>query len=140
VEIALEIYEGGPIGSGRLAVNMVERIGAANVGINLDVGNLYRSPLSEGETWLDCVRTCLPVTDFWRAKDYRRTYEHPSGRHVGSIATNLSDGDIDYRQCLALAREHDYRGPAIVEHYGGDGLAAQAAGAAYLREVLESQS
>ncbi len=136
VAIALELYEGGPLGSGRLAVDMVRQIGATNVGINLDVGNLYRSPLSAPETWLECVETSLPFTNFWHVKNYRRIYEHPTGRMVGSIATTLSEGDIDYRRCMAAASAADYRGPIIVEHYGGDGIAAQRSGVAYLLELL----
>ena len=139
IAIALELYEGGPVGSGRLAVDMVRRIGAPNVGINLDVGNIYRSPMSTTETWQECVRTCLPVTNFWHAKNYRRIHEYPTGRHVGSIATMLGEGDIDYRLCMAMAREVGYRGPVIIEHYGGDGLEAQRSGVRYLEDVLESQ-
>ena len=137
VAIALELYEGGPLGSGRLAADMVERVGEANVGINLDVGNLYRSPLSDGETWLECVESALPVTNFWHVKNYRRVHQHPSGGFVGAVPATLGDGDIDYRRCLAAARAAGYQGPIIVEHYGGDGLEAQRVGVAYLERIVE---
>lgn len=136
VSIALELYEGGPLGSGRLAVDMLGAIGEPNVGVNLDVGNLYRSPLSTTESWLECVETCLPVTNFWHVKNYQRIYQHPEGRLVGSIATSLWEGDIDYRRCMDAARAAGYSGPVIVEHYGGDGIAVQRAGVAYLEELV----
>jgi sugar phosphate isomerase/epimerase len=137
IALALELYEGGPLGSGRQAFDLVERINRPNVGINLDVGNLYRSPLSLDESWSDCVATCLPVTNYWHVKNYRRIYQHPTGRMVGSIASMLPDGDIDYRRCLAAARLFGYQGPFIVEQYSGDGIAAQRAGVAYLKDLLE---
>jgi sugar phosphate isomerase/epimerase len=136
VSLALELYEGGPLGSGRLAVDMVGRVARPNVGVNLDVGNLLRSPLAEGETWLECVLTCLPHTIFWHAKNFQQVYEHPTGRLVGSVPATLPDGDIDYRRCLAAAKEAGYRGPITVEHYGGDGITAQRTGVAYLQELL----
>lgn len=136
VAIALELYEGGPLGSGRLAVDMVKRVGEVNVGINLDVGNLYRSPLSDGETWLECVETALPFTNFWHVKNYRRVHQHPGGGFVGAVAATLGDGDIDYRRCLVVARTAGYDGPIIVEHYGGDGIEAQRVGIAYLKGIV----
>ena len=140
VELALELYEGGPLGSGRGAVDLVERIDRPNVGINFDVGNLYRSPMSAGETWRECLEATLPHMRYWHMKNYRRVHEYPTGRWVGSVPTTLADGDIDYRTCVRRALESGYRGPFVLEQYGGDGLAAQATGVRYVATLLAELS
>ena len=93
--------------------------------------------MSADESWLECVLLCLPVTNYWHTKNYRRVYEHPTGRIVGSIPTTLENGDIDYRTCIEAAHSAGYRGPIVVEHYGGDGIAAQGSGVTYLRGLIQ---
>jgi sugar phosphate isomerase/epimerase len=136
VQLSLELYEYTLVGSGAQAAQLVEAVGAANLGINADLANLYRVPERLAESWLETLRFCLPYMNYWHVKNYQRAEAFPAGPFL-AWPTRLADGDIDYRLALQAAAEAGYAGPICVEHYGGDGLTAQAAGLAYLTSLLE---
>ena len=67
VSIALGLYAGTHHASARLAVDMVQQIGMANVGISINTGSRYRSPSTEWEGWAESIEQCLPFVNYWRA-------------------------------------------------------------------------
>lgn len=135
VALSLELYEDTLLGSGALAVQLVEEVGSPSLGINADLGNLYRVPRRLTEGWLDAFTACLPYLNYWHVKNYRRAEGYPDGPFL-AWPTQLADGDINYRLLLQMAVHHGYAGPICIEQYGGDGLTAQQEGLRYLRGLL----
>lgn len=136
VQLSLELYEYTLVGSGAQAARLVEAVGAANLGINADLANLYRIPERLTESWLETLQFCLPHMNYWHVKNYKRAEVFPDGPFL-AWPTALADGDINYRVALQAAADVGYAGPICVEHYGGDGLTAQSAALSYLTSLLE---
>jgi sugar phosphate isomerase/epimerase len=132
--LSLEMYEDTLLDPPTRAVRLVEAIGLANVGLNPDLGNLYRlhRPIEPFAEWIE---TCLPVTNYWHIKSYWRD-EDPATGCVTAIPAPLELGTINYRAAIARAVELGFTGPFCVEHYGGDGLSVSALNARYLRRML----
>lgn len=137
VEISLELYEDTLLGTGAQAMQLVRDVGASNLGVNPDLGNLFRQPRELQETWEETLLTCLPSMNFWHVKNYRRIYTETG---ITSFPEALDRGDIDYCLALETAIKSGYRGPICIEHYGGDRLAIQADGLVYLTMLLEELS
>jgi len=134
LQLSLEMYEDTLLGSPASAVRLLEDIGLDVVGLNPDLGNLFRlhrqiPPFAE---W---VETCLPVTNYWHIKSYFRDEDPATGGYVG-IPAPMEIGTINYRQAIRRALELGFTGPFCVEHYGGDGLSVSAQNARYIRRML----
>lgn len=136
VALSLELYEYTLLGSGADTARLVEEVGSPALGINADLANLYRVPERLRESWQQTLTACLPHLNYWHVKNYRRCETYPDGPYL-AWPTQLEDGDIDYRTAFGMARDAGYTGPVSIEHYGGDGLWAQARGLRYLRALLE---
>ena len=135
VQLSLELYEDTLIGTGADAARLVEQVGSPALGINADLANLYRVPRRLAEGWVEAFAECLPHLNYWHVKNYRRAEGYPDGPFL-SWPTQLSDGDINYRQALTMAVDAGYAGPICIEQYGGDGLTAQRAGLMYLTDLI----
>ena len=134
LELSLEMYEDTLLGSAASAVRLVTDIGLDNVGLNPDLGNLYRlhRPIEDFQA---AVAACAPVSNYWHIKSYLRD-EDPHTGQVMAVPAPMESGSINYRQAVRTALEAGFSGPFCVEHYGGDGLAVSAANARYLRRLL----
>lgn len=137
IAISLELYEGTLLDTGESALRVLAEAAQPNLGINPDLGNLYRDPRPLPETWLQTLEACLPAMNYWHVKNFTRVPVDGPERSI-TFSAWLDRGDIDYRTALDLASAQGYRGPICVEHYGGDALAAQAAGRTYLEDLLDS--
>lgn len=135
VEVSLELHEGTLLDSPVGALTIIDRVGAENLGINPDLGNLLRVPARLEQGWEQLLRACLPRMNYWHVKNYVRL-ESPETGLVLSAPSALAAGVIDYRGALEVALEHGYAGPVCIEHYGGDALEAIASGRRYLERVL----
>ena len=136
MEVTLELHENTLIGSVEGAVRIVEGVGASNLGINPDIGNLIRVPQPLAFGWLDILQGALPYMNYWHAKNYIRL-EHPAMGIALSYPTELETGVVDYREAVRIAVAHGYTGPICIEHYEGDALGAIARGRRYLESVLD---
>ena len=135
LELSLELHEGTLLDSPAGAVRVIEGVGATNVGINPDLGNLLRVPEPLTTGWEQLLRDSLPHMNYWHVKNYLRLEQPRSGTFL-SYPTELAFGIIDYRAAVQLALEANYRGPICIEHYEGDALRAIARGRCYLEEVV----
>jgi sugar phosphate isomerase/epimerase len=138
IEISLELYEGTLLGTGARAAQLVHDVGAPNLGTNPDLANLYRQPHKLDETWEETLTACIPTMNYWHVKNYRRVYVTPDGP-ITTFPETLARGDINYRLAIELVVAGGFRGPLSVEHYGGDQIAAQAAGRVYLESIIRSR-
>ncbi len=134
IELSVEVYEDTLLGTPESAVRLVHDIGMDSVGLNPDLGNLFRlhRPV---EPFLSWVEQCLPVTNFWHIKSYFRD-EDPATGSVTAIPAPMEIGTVDYRTAIRRAVELGFDGPFCVEHYGGDGLSVAAMNARYIRRML----
>ena len=134
LELSLEMYEDTLLGLPDLAVCLVDEIGLDNVGLNPDLGNLFRlhRPIPP---FMDWIETCAPRMNFWHIKSYFRDEDLPSGT-VTTVPAPMEIGSINYRQAIKRAVELGFRAPFCVEHYGGDGLSVSAMNARYIRRML----
>ncbi len=134
LELSLEMYEDTLLGSAASAVRLVADIDLDNVGLNPDLGNLYRlhQPIEDFQA---AVVACVPVSNYWHIKSYLRD-EEPATGAVVSLPAPMESGSINYRQAITTALGLGFTAPFCVEHYGGDGLAISAANARYLRRLL----
>lgn len=136
VEISLELYEDTFLGSGKMAAKFVQDLGAKNVGINPDVGNLIRLH-REIEPWEESFEYVLPYANYWHIKNYVRDFDPATGAYY-SFPAALEDGYINYRWVIYRALELGYQGAFMTEHYGGDWLGIGARNARYIRSVVRS--
>ena len=133
--VSVELYEDSLVCTGADVVELIARVDRTNLGVNPDLGNTYRSATPQREPWLDTLRGAAPHMNYWHVKNYARS----SARREGPFAvhpTALGDGDVDYRLALRTVLAAGYRGPVVVEHYGGDAMWMQEQGRAYLERLL----
>ncbi len=135
VQVSVEMYEETLAATGADAVRLVHDVGAPNLGINPDLGNLHRTARPEREHWLDTVRAVAPHMDYWHLKDCVRA--HVAGGPPAVVPTPLGQGQVDYRLAITEAVAGGYRGALVVEHYGGDAVWVQELGRRYLERLLE---
>lgn len=133
IEMSLEMYEDTLLGSSESAVRLVNDIGLDNVGLNPDLGNLFRlhRPI---EDFLAAVERCLPHSNYWHVKNYFRS-EDAAG-NVVSMPAPMASGSANYRRAIQIALDAGFSGPFCVEHYGGDGLTVSADNRDYIRRML----
>jgi sugar phosphate isomerase/epimerase len=138
VLLSLELYEDTYLGTADSAVNLIQDIGMANVGLNPDVGNLIRlhRPV---ERWQEILEKTLPYTNYWQVKNYGRD-ENVARGHYSSMPLPLQFGIIDYRSAFKTAISLGFQGILCTEHYGGDGLGVSAANREYLVSQVLPQS
>jgi sugar phosphate isomerase/epimerase len=120
--LSLELHDDGLLDSAELCLDMLSRVGAANIGVNPDLGNLVRS--QPAADWRSALRQLAPRANNWHVKNYR------SGQPAA-----LPDGEIDYTEAVTIMREAGYQGWVSIESYFGDVLALQERSLAYLRRL-----
>lgn len=132
--MSLEMYEDTYLGTADSAVRLIEEIGLDNVGLNPDIGNLVRlhRPI---ENWREMHEKTLPYANYWHVKNYARD-EAGDGSWFTATPTSLELGLIDYRAMVARALELGFRGPFLMEQYGGDSLGVCATNRRYLQSLL----
>jgi sugar phosphate isomerase/epimerase len=133
VALSLEMYEDTLLGSADSAVRLVQDIAHPSVGLNPDLGNLFRLH-RDVEGFVEAVEKCLPVSNYWHVKSYHRDTD-PSGTVI-AVPAPMYAGSMNYRQAVKRALELGFAGPFCVEHYGGDGLSVMAENRRYLRKIL----
>ncbi len=133
LQMSLEMYEDTLLGSSTSAVRLVQDIDRDNVGLNPDLGNLYRlhRPI---EDFLTAVERCMPHANYWHVKNYFRS-EDAAG-NVVSLPAPMAYGSANYRRAIQIAVDAGFTGPFCVEHYGGDGLSVSAENSTYIRRML----
>lgn len=134
VQLSLEMYEDTLLGSAESAVRLLQDIDHPAVGLNPDLGNLFRLH-RDVEPFLEAVQTCLPVANYWHVKSYYRDVDPASGA-VFTVPAPMYAGSMNYRAAVRHAVEVGFDGPICVEHYGGDGLAVMAENRRYVRRLL----
>ncbi len=134
LELSLEMYEDTLLGSAESAVRLVQDIAHPAVGLNPDLGNLFRlhRPV---EDFAAAVAACMPHANYWHVKSYFRD-EEPGATSVTALPAPMELGSVNYREAVRLAVQVGFDGPFCVEHYGGDGLSVSATNARYLRKLL----
>jgi len=132
--MSLEMYEDTYLGTADSAVRLIEEIGLEGVGLNPDIGNLVRlhRPI---EDWREMHEKTLPYANYWHVKNYARDEAGDGSWHT-STPTSLELGLIDYRAMVARAVELGFRGPFLMEQYGGDSLGVCATNRRYLQTLL----
>jgi sugar phosphate isomerase/epimerase len=139
MQVALELHESTLLDRSARVLRLIAETGADNLGVNLDVGNLVRVPGSPAEPWTETVIRLAGHVTYWHLKNYLRV-GHPAGGPVASAICPLGDGEIDYRWALREVLGAGFRGPLVVEHYGGDALWSMSEGRRYLETVLAQES
>lgn len=136
--LSLEMYEDTYLGSGDSAVQLVEDIGMANVGINPDIGNLIRlhRPI---EDWRSVLAKTLPYTNYWHVKNYIRDEDVARDMYV-AMPSPMESGLINYREAFKMAIDNGFQGIICAESYGGDGLSVSASNQDYLRRQVLPKS
>lgn len=134
VALSLEMYEDTLLGSANSAVRLVQDINHSAVGLNPDLGNLFRLH-RDIESFQSAVEHCLPYSNYWHVKNYYRDTD-PSTGAVVSLPAPMYAGSMNYRAAIKTAIEFGFNGPFCVEHYGGDGLSVMAENLKYIRKML----
>jgi sugar phosphate isomerase/epimerase len=134
LQLSLEMYEDTLLGTADSAVRLVQDIDSDVVGLNPDLGNMYRlhRPV---EPFLEALAKCLPYTNYWHVKNYYRLEDAATGT-VMSAPAPMDSGSMNYRRAVKLALNAGFTGAFCVEQYGGDGLSVMARNRDYLRGLL----
>jgi sugar phosphate isomerase/epimerase len=123
VKISLELHDDGLLDSAELCLQFMNLIGAPNVGVNPDLGNICRAgPMPD---WEGTLKLLAPRTNCWHVKNYRDGKGAP-----------LWDGDIDYDRAFAIMKESAYKGWVSIEGYYGGGMDLQRRCLAYLKPLV----
>lgn len=136
LQISLEIYEDTFVGTPEDAVSFYKDVDHPAVGINPDIGNLFRlhRPMPK---YTDMYNTVLPYANYWHIKNYIRDEDPATGSYMSTPAP-LQTGTINYREVIRAALRMGYSGPFMTEHYGSDWLGVGAENARYIRQVLKA--
>ena len=136
LQISLEIYEDTFVGTPEDAVSFYKDVDHPAVGINPDIGNLFRlhRPMPK---YTDMYNTVLPYANYWHIKNYIRDEDPATGSYMSTPAP-LQTGTINYREVIRTALRMGYSGPFMTEHYGSDWLGVGAENARYIRQVLKA--
>ena len=135
IDVSLELHEATLLDRSDRVLRLLDGVDAANLGVNLDIGNLIRVPHRPPETWRATVSALAPRVTYWHLKNYQRL-EHPDAGLVLSTPCALGEGEIDYRWALQTLIGAGYRGPLCIEHYGGDALWAMRRSREYLEDLV----
>ncbi|WP_114561272.1 sugar phosphate isomerase/epimerase family protein [Desertihabitans aurantiacus] len=132
--MSLEMYEDTYLGTADSSVQLVQEIGLDNVGLNPDIGNLVRlhRPI---EDWREMHAKTLPYANYWHVKNYIRD-EAGDGSWFTATPTSMELGLINYREVVRDAVALGFRGPFLMEQYGGDSLGVCATNMRYLKTLL----
>lgn len=109
---------------------LVDRIGHATVGVNLDYGNYvyFANPASIQDTVARLGSRLYYV-------HLKNSVALPGGSRM---ATALSDGEINHRHCLQALKQHRYEGPICLEApRSGDREWYARQDIAYIRELMK---
>lgn len=136
VQVSIELYEDTLVCTAADIERIITAVGADNLGINPDLGNTFRSVTPQREHWLQTFRGALPHLDLWHVKNYTRSSASPNGPFAVA-PTSLGEGGIDYRLLVGEALASGFRGPIVVEHYGGDAVHQQRRGREYLVTLID---
>lgn len=138
VHLSLEMYEDTYLGTADSSVRFLTDIGADNVWLNPDVGNLQRlhRPV---EHWLAMIEKTVQYARYWHVKNYFRTEDASTGS-VTTAPAPLELGVVNYRTAVRLAIAAGFDGTFLCEHYGGDGLSVSARNREYLLRVLPART
>lgn len=135
LQVSVDLYEDSLVSTSADVARLMALVPATNLGVNPDLGNTYRSATPQKEPWLQTLTGAVPHMNYWHLKNYTRS----SAGRQGPFAvapTALGEGDIDYRLALRTVLDGGYRGPLVVEHYGGDALGMQEQGRVYLERLI----
>lgn len=108
IRLSVELHDDGLLDSPELCLRFLEWVGAPNIGVNPDLGNLCRgsTPFSD---WRRALMLLAPRTVWWHIKNYR------DGKPVP-----VWNGDIDYYWALVIMHGVGYQGWLSIESYWGD--------------------
>ncbi|WP_010204270.1 sugar phosphate isomerase/epimerase family protein [Salinibacterium sp. PAMC 21357] len=134
IAVSLEMYEDTLIGTVDGGLRLVESVGLSNVGLNPDLGNMYRLH-RDIEDFLEASARCAPVSNYWHVKNYFRDEDRERG-FVTTVPAPMEFGSMNYRAAIAAAIAAGFAAPFCVEHYGGDGLSVAARNADYVRRMI----
>jgi len=108
VGFALEIHSGQLMDTTSTSLQLVRRVAEENVGLNLDIYNLYE----RGEDPLTALDRLYPHVVHVHAKNGK------AGSGENSLGQFLAEGDMDYRPFLRELRERKFGGFVSVEYFG----------------------
>ncbi len=134
IQLSLEMYEDTLIGTVDGALRLVREVGLPNVGLNPDLGNLFRLH-REIDDFVAAAVACAPVSNYWHVKSYFRDEDRGAGL-VTTVPAPMEFGSMNYRAAITGAIAAGYDAPFCVEHYGGDGLSVSARNADYVRRMI----
>jgi sugar phosphate isomerase/epimerase len=120
--LSVELHDDGLLDSPERCLQFLKSVGAPNVGINPDLGNLCRGSALFSD-WKTALVLLAPRTVWWHVKNYRDGKPAP-----------LWDGDIDYYWALLIMRGVGYEGWVSIESYRG-GLESQEQDLHYLKRL-----
>lgn len=136
IGIVIEMNENALIDRGSHVLRLLDLVGADNLGVNPDLGNLTRVTTPMPEPWFETLAATAPHTPYWHVKNNLRM-EHPAGIIVTHPCA-LAEGVIDYRVALSRLVAAGFSGPIVVESYWGDRLHGLAQSRLYLDSLLNA--
>ncbi len=104
------MYEDTLLGTADSAVRLVTDIDMSSVGLNPDLGNIYRlhRPI---EDFLVSVEKCMPHANYWHMKSYSRDVDAEG--HVTTVPAPMAFGTANYRQAIQIATDAGFDGPDV---------------------------
>jgi len=134
VALSIELHDDGILDSAASCLKLLDMIDEPNVGVNPDIGNLYRM-VAPPEHWRDALVAMAPRTNLWHVKNYKKIVL-PGDLGIVSMIAPVEDGDIDFRWALTELVRHGFDGDLSIEAGAGDGLSVIARAKRYFEEIV----
>ena len=125
VQISLELREDGIVDTPELCLEMLRRVGARNLGVNPNLGNLVRGGSPAARAWEAALRWLAPHANNWYVANVR-----------GGQPAPLWDGDIDVGRAATIMRSAGYSGWVSVAGESSGGCDMQERSLRYLQGLL----
>ncbi len=136
LSVSIEVHQGSIADNSWSALHLLDLIGETNVGLNPDLGNIYRQFDTPEESNEAAIVAMAARSNYWHCKNVKRLYI-PELKRSFFQRVALPDGDIDYRFAIKAMVAAGYQGYLAIEgKREGDQLYQDGIGATYVREIL----
>ncbi len=135
-QFSIELHDDGLQDTADGCLKLMRLIDEPNVGLNPDIGNWYRVPYQQRETWRTQMEKMASRTNYWEVKNYKRMVV-PDHQRAYSWISDLDDGDMDFREAAVMLWRAGFRGWVCNEGGNGDRARATMKYIDYMRWILD---
>ena len=136
IAVSIELHDDGLQDTADNCLKLVALIDEPNVGVNPDIGNWYRVPYQQPDSWREQVVKLAPKTNLWDVKNFKKVVV-PGDHRYYSWSVDLDEGDMDFREAAVILWKAGFRGWVCNEGGNGDRVRSTLRYLSYMRWILD---